>query len=324
MNDTPNHLQPHYHAVMKAIIEGRLIPFLGAGVNRCGRPAGYTWKLRHADFLPDGRELSEHLHQSFGAPAHMPEDLTRISQYVSIMNGEGPLYEELHKVFDKDYAPTAVHRLLASLPGRLGEKGYRRRYQIIVTTNYDDVLERAFTEVGEQYDVVSYIASGEERGRVLHTPANGSPRVVDKPNEYKELALDQRTTILKIHGAVDRINPEQDSYVITEDDYIEYLKRTELPTLIPVTLATRLLRSQFLFLGYGLRDWNLRVILDRISENRRRSYGSWAIQLDPDPLDQRFWMRRDVEIIDMRLERYFAELDQYLSTLPPITSGTSR
>jgi hypothetical protein len=31
----------------------------------------------------------------------------------------GPLYQELHHVFDADYPPSPIHELLASLPGRL-------------------------------------------------------------------------------------------------------------------------------------------------------------------------------------------------------------
>ena len=34
--------------------------------------------------------------------------------------------------------------------------------------------------------------------------------------------------ILKIHGAVDRTDSDRDSYVITEDHYIDYLTRTDI------------------------------------------------------------------------------------------------
>ena len=39
--------------------------------------------------------------------------------------------------------------------------------------------------------------------------------------------------ILKIHGAVDRVDAERDSYVITEDHYIDYLTRTDISNLMP-------------------------------------------------------------------------------------------
>ena len=50
-------------------------------------------------------------------------------------------------------------------------------------------------------------------------------------------------------------------------------------------LAMQLRRSHFLFLGYGMRDWNLRVILHRIWGEQRLKYKSWAIQRDPDRLE---------------------------------------
>ena len=52
--------------------------------------------------------------------------------------------------------------------------------------------------------------------------------------------------------------------MITEDDYIDYLGRSELTAVVPVALAAKLRRSHFLFLGYEMADWNLRLILNRI------------------------------------------------------------
>ena len=47
----------------------------------------------------------------------------------------------------------------------------------------------------------------------------------------------------------------------------------------------RMRNSHFLFLGYGMRDWNLRVILHHIWSQQVRKMGSWAIERDPDPID---------------------------------------
>ena len=52
--------------------------------------------------------------------------------------------------------------------------------------------------------------------------------------------------------------------MVTEDDYIDYLAHGDVGGAIPVALAAKLRRSHFLFLGYGMRDWNLRLVLDRI------------------------------------------------------------
>lgn len=308
-------LDMHYRMLLKALLDGRIVPFLGAGVNLCGRPEDANWLA--GNYLPSGSELASYLASNYGYPVADIQDLVRVSQYVAVMSGSGPLYDELHKLFNKDFPPTALHRFFAALPGVLRAKGYPPRYQLIVSTNYDDVLERAFLDAGEPFDLVSYLAEGEHRGKFLHRGFEGETRLIEIPNQYRGIPLDERTVILKIHGAINRDNPEQDSYVITEDHYIDYLARTDISNLIPVTLAARLRKSHFLFLGYGLRDWNLRVILHRIWGEQLFSYKSWAIQLNPQPIDQEFWQKRAVEIYDARLEDYIAGLRERVEALPP-------
>jgi hypothetical protein len=108
--------------------------------------------------------------------------------------------------------------------------------------------------------------------------------------------------ILKIHGAAFRLDEAADSYVITEDHYIDYLAQENLSKIVPAYLMARMRTSHFLFLGYGMRDWNLRVMLRHIWAEQTRRYVSWAIQLGPGELDRRFWDRHGVEIIDAPLE----------------------
>jgi len=301
--------ESHYDTVLRAIADGRVVvPLLGAGVNLCGRPEGTAWQ--HGRYLPSGAELAAHLAGLFAYPEDELVDLLRVSQYVEVMLGSGPLYDKLHELFDADYPPSAVHELLAGLPKRLG-LAERRRYQLIMTTNYDDALERAFRAAGEEFDLVWYVAESEHRGKFLHVPPDGEPRLIARPNEYHHLSLEDRTVILKIHGAISRSRPEHDSYVITEDHYIDYLTRTDVSTLMPVTLGAKLRHSHFLFLGYSMRDWNLRVMLHRIwaEQAQARTYKSWAIQLDPNRIDEEFWHRRGVDVLVTSLEEYITRLD---------------
>jgi hypothetical protein len=315
-------LDPHYKTVIKAITDGRLVPFLGAGVNLCGRPQDMAWQ--RGQYLPSGGELAAYLAENFGYPGSDRFDLVRVSQYIAVVTGSGPLYEELHSLFDVDYPPTPLHQFLATLPALLREKGYPLRYQLIVTTNYDDLVERAFREAGEPFDLVAYVTEGEreQRGKFVHWPPDGEARLIEKPNEYRGLSLDQRPVILKIHGAVDRTDAGRDSYVITEDHYIDYLTHTDISNLVPVTLAAKLKKSHFLFLGYSLRDWNLRVILHRIWGEQTLTYKSWAIQLKPEPIERKFWNKRDVDILDVHLEEYVAALHERLQALSRPGGGT--
>jgi hypothetical protein len=223
------------------------------------------------------------------------------------MAGSGELYNSLHEVFDGHYAPTSLHRFLAELPSALRSQG-KPGAQVIVTTNYDDALEKAFDEMGETYDVLSYISEGPDRGRCWHQLSDGTGHVIERPNEYDQFDLGQRSVIAKIHGAFSRNDPDRDSYVITEDHYIDYLTRTDIGELLPIQLAERVRRSHFLFLGYSLSDWNLRVILHRIWGAQKLRFKSWAVQLKPLDVDRKSWSQRDVDLITASLEEYMARL----------------
>jgi hypothetical protein len=319
MTQSPD--EAHYELIADRILAGAVVPFLGAGVNLCGRPDWEEWQVGR--YLPSSSELAAYLASKYRYPFNDRTDLLRVSQYVYVMLGNGPLYELLHTVFDADYAPTPVHELLASLPSliRACPSTEPRFFPLIVTTNYDDLLERAFNDAGEKYDLVTYIAEGPQAGRFLHTNPDGVARVIDRPNSYTELRDDERPVIAKIHGAVGRGAHDQDSFVITENHYIDYLSRTDLAQLIPVRVATRMRKSHLLFLGYSLKDWNLRVILNRLWGSGEVAWNSWAVQLRPDTIDERSWSRRGVELLDAQLEDYIEQLSTSLANSASATEG---
>ena len=309
-------LEPHFRILVKAMAEGRVIPFLGAGVNCFSRPPGTAWAFGKS--LPSGIELSRLLAEKFDYPASNPHaipDITRVTQYVAAVAGRGALYHELQKLFDADYPISTLHDFLARLPRTLRKKGYSPRGQIILTTNYDDVLERAFERAEEPFDLLSYSSEEQRSGMFLHRPPDGKPRVIENPNDYQELRSSDRTVIIKISGSVDRSDGRWDSFVITEDDFIEQLI-TDISSLIPVTLVARLRRSYFLFLGHSLRSWDVRVILRRLWGDQRLNFKSWSIQFNPERIDQELWQNRGVDILNLPLEEYVEALKKHVDDLP--------
>lgn len=280
---------------------GKVIPFLGAGANLCDRPEGVDW--RRDRYLPSGSELAAYLAEEHEYPAEEAKDLVRVSQYVELFRGgEGVLFESLRSLFAADYRPNKLHHFLAEVPSRLRGGNCEHPCQLIVTTNYDDALERAFEEAGEPFDLVYYAAKDNEPGRLLHRDPSGKRTPLRKNDRRFELG--SRTVILKIHGAVDRRDELADSYVITEDHYIDYVALTNVSSLIPSVLMAKMRTSHFLFLGYGMRDWNLRVILHQIWSQQARRLDSWAIERHPDPIDEKFWQRHGVDIVAVSLEEW--------------------
>jgi hypothetical protein len=305
----------HYGLVAQQMLNGLVIPFLGAGANRLSRPPDEGWS--RGAFMPDGRELARVLASAARYP-EMADDLQRSAQALAALLGQRVLYREMHEIFDWDYPLNSLHRLLARLPGRL--RARHKRLPLIMSTNYDDVLERAFDEAGEAFDLLWYEAKrGTACGKFMHRPPGGPCVPVDVPNEYDAVALDERPVILKLHGHVNRGSADDDSYVVAEDHYIDYLVRSDIAAQIPVTLHEALAESHLLFLGYALRDWNVRVILHRLWEHAPLDVRSWAVTLPlPDErlaeIERRMWGERgQVELLQVALDEYVAALEAELS-----------
>jgi SIR2-like domain len=308
----------HFAVIGEKLAGGRMIPFVGAGANLCDR-GEEAWKSGNP-FLPSGNELAGYLALRGRYPMAEEHDLSRVAQYVGAARGEDELYLYLHDVFASEYAPTSLHRLLARLARRLGETG--QPHLVAVTSNYDDLLERAFAEQGLEFDLVWYEAkqNAVARGRFVHRAPNGRPTVITRPNKYTGLPVTlERPAILKLHGCLDRKSASDDSYVITEDSYIDYLSGGDVGALIPIALWQRLSSSSLLFLGYSLSDWNLRVILNRMWGTRKLVGKSWAVLLEPadsklSKIEQTLWdTRENVELVYCELCAYVRELE---GTLP--------
>lgn len=281
---------------------GSVVPFLGAGVNSCGRPEKAPWN--RDTFLPDGAELATYFATTYGYPGPDTWDLGRVSQFVDLELREMALYTDLREIFTGQYQPTELHRFLAELPQAKREQGKPAPFQLVVTTNYDDALERAFEDADQGFDLVYYAAAtDQEPGHFAHAVDGKAVKVTQ---QYRKLLVEDRPVILKIHGAVNRKDEtgESDSYVITEDHYIDYLARSNIEKLIPASLMSKMRTSHFLFLGYGMRDWNLRVILKHIWAEQRRRGVSWAIQQKADEIDRKFWQREGVDIVIVNLDTW--------------------
>jgi|tagenome__1003787_1003787.scaffolds.fasta_scaffold20953059_2 DNA-binding SARP family transcriptional activator len=266
--------------VAAALLAGRLVPVLAAATDVAADLAG-----------------------RFAYPPGEVMEISRVSQYAASVRGHGPLHDELRAHAAANGEPTSVHRFFATLPPLLRERGLP--HQLLVTTDYDGALERAFADAGEEVDVVAYLASGPHRGRFCHISPDGTVRVIEVPSEYAtELSLERRTVILRVRGRADTSSGEWESFVVTEDDHLEYLRRADVAAALPVGLAATLRRSHFLFLGYAVRDWCLRLVLGRVCPDTPLAYRSWAITPAPGPAERELWAAAGVDLLRAPLDDY--------------------
>jgi hypothetical protein len=304
----------HCDDVIKQLVEGNLVLFLGSRMTagQVGMPDGPA-------SLPDAEELAAALADRFGIN-QTGLDLPEIAQYVYVTEGGSDLYRAVRKLLPADCEPGPVYRFLARLPGTLEQLGHEKRYPLIVSTNFDTALEQAFDDEMEPYDLAVYMASGPDRGKFVHFPDEGAPTPIAKPNKYSRfpIGLDydlDRTVIVKIHGAVDGNVDNyrwKENYVITEDQYIGYLSGSPISSFVPVQVLDKLKESHCLFLGYTVRDWNLRVFLKRIWEGRLNAK-SWAVEPDPGVPEKDLWDHANVRLYAADLADYVDLLQERLS-----------
>ena len=292
-------------------------PTLDAPAAASAVPAGDDHVAEVADALLSGRlvtvlaatkDLSAELAERFSYPPGDVVETPRVSQFVATLRGSGPLHDELRSLVEVSGEPTPMHRLLARVPPVLRARGLP--HQLLVTTAYDDALERAFADAGEEVDIVTYLAAGPGRGKFCHSAPDGTVHVIDDPSDYAaELSLDRRTVVLRLRGRADpRPGRDWESFVVTEDDHLDYLRTGDVAGGIPVSLAATLRRSHFLFVGYAVRDWCLRLVLNRICADAPLAYRSWAVTQTAGPTEGELWRRVGAELVRGDLDGYAASL----------------
>ena len=317
----------HFQIVAGALLEGRVVPFLGAGVNLSDtptnsriNPASLSWSQTSQGF-PSGRDLARLLAtdllqtkprvcQRCGVEKPVL-DLTKVSQDVVTFLNEGPLYHMLHTIFaHRNPAPTTAHAFLASVT-----RGPNGTHALVVTTNYDDLMEQAFANVSKSPDIV-FFNPGDRKYpcRFYHRAPGGDIRPITDATGDSEEFCKERPTVLKIHGTVDRDDARQhEAWVITEDDYIDYLADQPLNQLLPARLLARLQSNHLLLLGYSLRDWNFRVFLRRLQLKPSDRFRAWAVVASASTEEKKYWSRHEVDVIEMNVSRYLGLLNKALT-----------
>lgn len=280
-------LEPPYGVILQELEAGRVVPFLGAASSR-------LVSAEQSPQPPAGAQLAEMLAREASFPMDDPAeygDLAKVASYYVDGSNRRALHHKLRTIFvNQSYSPNELHAFLASLPLPL----------VIVTTNYDTLMEQAFDAVGKPYDVAVYQTDDKEfaNGVLWWGHGEAEPRRL-KPNALDVDEIGKTNLIYKIHGTVKPTGDRWDSFVITEDDYVRFLSRTR--TAVPAAFIEYFKERPFLFLGYGLRDWNMRVMLKRVGDRKARS---WALQHRPSALERKLWERRQVDIYDVTLEEF--------------------
>jgi hypothetical protein len=60
-----------------------------------------------------------------------------------------------------------------------------------------------------------------------------------------------------------------------------------------------------------MREWNLRLVLNRLWASATVNYRSWAVAPTTQPMERAFWRGRDVDLVEAPLEEYVDALARH-------------
>jgi hypothetical protein len=299
-----------------ALAAGGAVPFLGAGASLSARTRREEWEPGKP-FLPNAVELAEYLAGLAKFPARLPQDLdlAKVSSYYEVKLGRSSLREALRRAF----CPLALDGSRAVIPGGTIHRYLARRQgpKLIVTTNYDTLIEDAFRAEKREYDLLVYPTDNPDHRSAAFWHEYGKEPQYQAANNLK--ISFERPVIYKMHGSVAE-QMKHDTFVISEEDYLEFLSRMISETAVPAAVITHLQMRSLLFLGYSLRDWNLRLVLRNLKgvfgtaksprlDSNDEPIPSWAIQRKPNRVEEILWSKRQVDIYNQDVEEFACQLD---------------
>ena len=153
----------------------------------------------------------------------------------------------------RQYSPSSVHEQLAALP-----------FSLIVTTGQDTMLEQALKAAGKSPITHRYHLRGDKR----ENPEFVLPGTPASP------------VVFHLFGSAE----EPSSLVLSENDVLDFLIRvvSERPPL-PNSFLRVLKRvgQSFLFVGFGIRHWDLRILLKILLRALELNRSGPAIAAEP-------------------------------------------
>lgn len=247
--------------ITESVKRGECILFLGAMASALA-PEISPFVNKYKLAPPSATDLSKALAEASAYPDEDRTNLQRVSLHYQHRPG-GSRYSLIHALSQQisapDIGPSPALLMLAALP-----------FRIIITTNYDHFFDQALRQTQIQTGIFK-----DPLVRVYDPTRSHSPE--DVPLDPKV----EKPVLLKLHGDIDK--PE--SIVITEEDYIEFIQRMSTPHLHPIhpNIRARMNSWPILFIGYSLKDYNLRLLFRTLRWHLHEAHFPLSFSVDPYP-----------------------------------------
>lgn len=219
---------PDWEVLLDSIVHKDCTPFLGAGAS--------------FSYIPLGTELATQLADEVKFPFHNKTNLIEVSQYGAVVYTPAFVKRKVAGIFNASVKKPSfgeneeIYSLLADL-----------ELPLYMTTNYDHLMVNALEHVKRPYKQLL---------------CNWNQTLQEKYGHDDTIQLSaQMPIVYHMHGHLDEV----ESFVLTEDDYLDFIANINRLQIIPSEIEGALGTTSLLFIGYSLNDWNFRVLFRSIS-----------------------------------------------------------
>ena len=238
--------------ITKAAKNDNLIFFIGAGISRL------------SDYPQWGELVNKYHIKLYGEEKkddYSSDEYLRIPQIFHDVEGEEAYDKVLEDVFSVDRDTNSIHeKILAMNPVH------------IITTNYDDLIEKACWQRGQYLSVIS---SEEDIARATSS-------------RY----------LLKVHGDFTK-GYKGKHVVLKESDYMNYERNFPL---ISNLMKTLMATHTIVFIGYSLGDYNINSLLNWVRQLQKDGYiKPFFVRGNHEPVEEKtavYYEKRGLRIID--------------------------
>lgn len=226
---------------------------------------------------PSGAKLAEILHEGLTdelkSDIPLNYDLSKLTEEICNMKGGNKNY--LFSSLKKVFQKTPTSTETHQLLAKIPH------FKNIITTNYDTLIESTNKKNIE---------------------------VIRKSADYS-IADPKKTLLFKIHSDL----TDTENIILTTSDYINYFSKAKENTVFWNAVRDRLASNHILFIGYGMEDSNINVLLDKIIEelgsNRKEIF---FVSPSITPAKLKYFQRLGIEYIESTGEKLISEIHEDL------------
>lgn len=251
------------------IKEGNVVLFLGSGA---------SFGAQHPKNIPPplGNQLSNLIVKKFLSDDYLDQSLQYTSEIAISEYDLFTVQQFIYELFEP-YQPNNFH---LKIPNYV--------WKSIITTNYDYIIERAYSKnKAPLQKLAKFIKNGE--------------RVRDKLKSINDLPY------YKIHGCISDINDINTPLILTPDQYITHKKNRDRLFSRVQELAYE---YTFLFVGFSFADYDIRAILlelGKLKDGRPRSY---LVGPNIKDAEARLWEGKKISSLKTSFSDFIAQLEK--------------